>query len=118
VYIDESNSFLETLTHSQILTKDIKIVYETLIRMIKNCKKLIVSDHTITEAVFSFFRNRTTRTPPFYIKNDFQNFKGVKANQVKNETRFKDIIEAKMLENESFLLGSTRQQLQLKISTT
>jgi hypothetical protein len=56
VYIDECNSFLETLTHSQILRKDIKVVYETLIRIIKNCKKLIVSDHTITEAVFSFFK--------------------------------------------------------------
>ena len=68
VYIDECNSFLETLTHSQILTKDIKIVYETLIRIIKNCKKLIVSDHTITEAVFNFFKNRKTKSAPFYVK--------------------------------------------------
>jgi hypothetical protein len=105
VYIDECNSFLETLTHSQILTKDIKIVYETLIRIIKNCKKLIVSDHTITEAVFNFFKNRKTKSAPFYVKNNFMKFKGVKAYEVKDETRFKDAIEAKMNENEGFFAG-------------
>jgi hypothetical protein len=56
IYIDKINSFLETVTHSPILTKDIKLVYETLIRIIKNCKKLIVSDHSITDAVFHLFR--------------------------------------------------------------
>ena len=30
VYIDEIDSMIETLTHSQILTKDIKLVYSTL----------------------------------------------------------------------------------------
>ena len=58
VYIDEIDSLIETLTHSQILTKDIKLVYYTLCKNVKNCKKLIVSDHTITKNVFNFIQNR------------------------------------------------------------
>jgi len=57
VYIDEIDSLIETLTHSEILTKDIKLVYSTLIRIILNCKKLILSDHTITNNVFNLIKN-------------------------------------------------------------
>ena len=39
VYIDEIDSLIETLTHSEILTKDIKLVYSTLTKIVKNCKK-------------------------------------------------------------------------------
>ena len=41
VYIDEIDSLIETLTHS---TKDIKLLYSTLTKIVKNCKKIIVSD--------------------------------------------------------------------------
>ena len=58
VYIDEIDSLIETLTHSQILTKDIKLVYSTLSKIAKNCKKIIVSDHTITKNAFNFIQNR------------------------------------------------------------
>ena len=56
VYIDEIDSLIETLTHSQILTKDIKLVYSTLSKIVKNCKKSIVSDHTITKMYLILFR--------------------------------------------------------------
>jgi Cdc6-like AAA superfamily ATPase len=39
VYIDEIDSLIETLTHSDILTKDIKLVYSILTKIVKNCKK-------------------------------------------------------------------------------
>ena len=38
VYIDEIDSLIETLTHSEILTKDIQLVYSTLTKIVKNCK--------------------------------------------------------------------------------
>ena len=103
VYIDEVNSFIETLTHSTILTKDIKLVYQTLIRIIKNCKKLIVSDHTITDAVFSLLK--CMKTQPIYIKNNFLKFKGVQSTQINNEALFKQKIEDALKLNKGFFAG-------------
>ena len=103
VYIDEINSFLETLTHSTILTKDIKLVYQTLLRIVKNCKKLIVSDHTITDAVFSLFK--CIKTPPLYIKYNFIKFKGVQSKQIDNEALFKHKIEEALKSNVGFFAG-------------
>jgi hypothetical protein len=37
VNIDEIDSLIETLTHSDILIKDFKLVYTTLTRIVKNC---------------------------------------------------------------------------------
>jgi excinuclease UvrABC helicase subunit UvrB len=104
VYIDEVNSFLETLTHSHILTKDIKTVYETLIRIIKNCKKLIVSDHTITDAAFAMFKNKKSKRT-LYVENKYQKFKGVGSQRIKKESSFKDTIQAAMVSNKGFFAG-------------
>ena len=51
VYIDEIDSLIETLTNSDISTKDMKLVYSTLTKIVKNHKKLIVHYHTITKNV-------------------------------------------------------------------
>ena len=107
VYIDEVNSLIETLTHCQILTKDIKLVYQTLIKIIKNSKKVIVSDHTINNNVLDLLSTRLTKKEPapFYVKNLYQKFEGVKAEQIKVESVFKDKIEATMKNNEGFFAG-------------
>jgi len=104
IYIDEINSFMETLTHSAILTKDIKIVYETLIRIIKNCKKLIVSDHHITDAVFHLFKSKTNNKK-IYVKNNYLKFKGVKSRQIKDELTFKNKMEEIIKSNVGFFAG-------------
>jgi len=104
VYIDEIDSLIETLTHYQILTKDIKLVYSTLAKIVKKCKKIIVSDHTITKNVFNFIQNRL-KGKYFHVKNKFQKFEGVEAFQIKDEMRFKNAIETKMKNDESFFAG-------------
>jgi hypothetical protein len=116
VYIDEVDSFLETISHSPILTKDIKLVYETLIRIIKNCKKLIVFDHTITDAVFHLFRCLTLpqgkqprsaleKKRIIYVKNNFLKFKGVQSQRIRNEDTFKQKIEDALKSNVGFFAG-------------
>ena len=115
VYIDEIDSVIETLTHSEILTKDIKLVYSTLIRIILNCKKLILSDHTITNNVFNLIKNRlkgnfckanTLQSKKYYyVKNTFQKFEGVPAIMIKDEDRFKNAIMEKMKNDEPFFAG-------------
>ena len=86
---------IETLTHSQILTRDIKLVYSTLIKIIKSCKKLILSDHTITSNVFNLIQNRL-KGKYFYVMNQYQKFEGVPAIQIKDEIRFKNAIMDKI----------------------
>jgi hypothetical protein len=54
LFLDEINSFIESLTHNETLDKNIKIIYQILTRIIKNCHKLIVSDASISDNVFNF----------------------------------------------------------------
>jgi hypothetical protein len=63
---------------------------------VKNCKKLIVSDHTITKNVLNFIQNRLHGVY-FHVKNKFQKFEGVEAFQIKDGMRFKNAITDKRL---------------------
>ena len=67
----------------------------------KNCKKFIISDHTITKNVFNFIQNRL-KGNYFHVKKYFQQFEGVEAFQIKDEMRFKNAIETKIKNNEPF----------------
>ena len=69
VFIDEVSSFLE-LTHNDTLDNVLKHVYRTLIRFIKNAKKVIVSDALITDAVFELLKHLSDDTK-IYVKNKF-----------------------------------------------
>ena len=53
VFIDEINSFIESLTHNETLDKNIKIIYQILIKIVKNCHKLIVCDALISDNVLN-----------------------------------------------------------------
>ena len=77
LYIDEISSFIENLTHSTILKDNIKIIHTVLMKMIKFCKKVIVSDHTIYNNTFDLLHKRTK---PIFIKNTYQKFKDFKSN--------------------------------------
>ena len=107
VYIDEINSLIETLTHCSILTKDIKLVYQTLILIIQNAYKVIVSDHVINDNVFNLLQSRMTKKNDvaFFVENTYQKFQGVKATMIKQEELFKNKIEEKMRNNEGFWAG-------------
>jgi hypothetical protein len=61
IFIDEINSLLETLTHSSILLKDIKLMYAVLIRMIKTCKKVFFADNTILENAFMLINTKVLK---------------------------------------------------------
>ena len=49
LFLDEINSFIESLTHNETLDKNIKIIYQIFTWIIKNCHKLIVSDALISD---------------------------------------------------------------------
>ena len=47
LYIDEVEDLIKTLTHGENLNNVLNLVYLFLIKLIKNCKKIILSDATI-----------------------------------------------------------------------
>jgi hypothetical protein len=71
---------------------------------VKNCKKKIVSDHTIPENVFNLIQNRL-KGEYFHVKNKFQNFEGVEAFQIEDEVRFKNAIMDKIKMDEPLFAG-------------
>ena len=102
VFIDEINSFLG-FTHNSTITQ-IKRIYTTLLRLIRNCKKLILADNIICDNVFEFIKNRNNGAYKFII-NNFQRFENVEAVHVKNENNFYELIQNSIKQNKPFLFG-------------
>jgi len=102
IFIDEINSFLN-FTHNKTITQ-IKRIYTVLLRIIKNCNKLILADNVICDNVFEFIKNRFNGDNLFII-NDFQKFEDVEAVHVKNENNFYELIQNHINQNKPFLFG-------------
>jgi hypothetical protein len=58
LYIDEINSLMNTLTHNKTLDIKLNIIYLSLMKLIKNCKKIILTDAIINENVFNLLSTR------------------------------------------------------------
>ena len=112
IYIDEINSFLEGLTHNNLLDGQIKIIMVILLRLVKYCNKIIVSDALISENVFIFLQNRLT---VFFIKNEFKKFDGVKAYNMHNETEYLDLIKAHIRDKKYFLFACDSNDIITKL---
>jgi hypothetical protein len=102
IYIDEINSFIEHLTNNNNYP-DLKKIFSLLIRLIKNCKKLIGSDALISDNVFNLIDIKEGST--IFIKNEFCKFEGVKAHNIKDENTFIEKIENNINNDEYFLFG-------------
>jgi hypothetical protein len=105
VYIDEITTFLECLTHNNLLEANLKNTYNLLIRIIKTCNKIIVSDATINENTFTFLQTQKSNRRVFII-NEFQKFKDVEAIRYKDENDFYNKIKDAIAKDEYFLFGS------------
>ena len=105
VYIDEISSFLNDVTHNETLRGKLKICYQVLMRIIKNCHKLIVSDAKITDNVFNFLRTRND-TNIFYLENTYKKYQDVPAVRIRDEQLFLDKLIDHVKENDYFLCAS------------
>ena len=107
VYIDEINSFTKSLTHNDQLTPILKDICLILFKIIKYAHKIIVSDAVISDSVFKFLRQQINTNPQqvMFIKNDFKKYKGINAYRVKDENKFKELIEEHIKNNDYFLFG-------------
>ena len=112
IYIDEINSFLHYLTHSDTLNKNLKEVYELLKTMVNNCHKLIVSDAHIMNNTLLFLENR--KTNKFYIKNNFKKYEDVKAFHYQDENEFLNKLKENIKNNTYFFMGCDSKKISKK----
>ena len=94
VYIDEISTFTRHLTHNNQLNNILKPVYITLMKIINNCKKIIVSEALINDNVFNIIEKRKHETK-ILIKNSFKKYDGIKAIQHNDENNFLNLDKMK-----------------------
>ena len=105
VYIDEISTFTRHLTHNNQLNNILKPVYITLMKIINNCKKLIVSEALINDNVFNIIEKRKHETK-ILIKNSFKKYDGIKAIQHNDENNFFNLVISNVKNKKYFLFGA------------
>lgn len=106
IYIDEFECFSNNLTHNKNLDSNIRLINNLLMKLVKNCYKLIISDALINENVKNFLNIYKSVRKTIFIKNTYKKFKDVKAIRFHNENQFLDQVKKDIEENKYFLFGS------------
>lgn len=104
VYIDEISTFTRHLTDNNTLNNKLKPIYITLMKIINNCKKIILTEAIINDNVFNIVNKRPNETKIF-IKNTYVKYKGIQAIQHNDENIFLDLIISHVKNNQYFLFG-------------
>jgi hypothetical protein len=107
VYIDEINSFLESLTHNDTLVNDVRTIFLTLAKIIKCAHKVIFSDALINDAIMHLVQWRTELYPDkvFFVRNTFKKYDNIDAINVKNEDDFLNKLLNACKTEKGFLFG-------------
>jgi hypothetical protein len=101
IYIDEINSLINSITHNDQI-KNIKGVYITLMKIIKNAHKIIVSDATINENTFNLLNVRQNK---IYINNAFNKYENTKLYTMNDENEFLNKLKQNIKKNSFFLFA-------------
>ena len=105
LYIDEVNNLIETLTHNKTLDSCLNIIYACLIKLIKNAKKIILSDATINQNTLNLLSSRTTNNKTILIKNVHKKYEGINAIKLNDANQFLESLKTKIRNKEYFLFG-------------
>jgi hypothetical protein len=107
VYIDEINSFLESLTHNDTLVNDVRTIHLTLAKIIKCAHKVIFSDALINDAIMHFIKWRTELydNKVFFVRNTHKKYNNIEAINLKNEDDFLEKILHACKTEKGFLFG-------------
>lgn len=106
VFIDEITSFLN-ITHNSTLDKNIKVVYNMLISIIRHAHKVIVGDAIVLDNVFEILKSRIKAEDKktLFITNNYNKFQGVPAVRVRNERLMLNKLIQQCKEGKPFLFG-------------
>ena len=88
------------------LDNNIRLINNLLMKLIKNCYKLIISDALINDNVKNFLNISKSTKKTIFIKNTFQKFKDVKAIRYHDENEFLNQVKKDIELNNFFLFGS------------
>ena len=110
VYIDEIMSLINSLTHNNLLDRNLKGVYIVLMRIIRNCNKIIVSDATINNNTFNLLKNRPN-DKKLFIDNQYKKYKGITVFKFNNENDFLKETKEHVKNNNFFLFGCDSLEL-------
>lgn len=114
VYIDEINSFIKSLTHNETVDKEIKKIYRILNYIIQRCHKIVVSDATIDDNVFTLINkkfdtyqdSKRDESTTIFIINEFKKYENIKAIRLKSENDFLKMLKEHISLKKYFLYGS------------
>jgi hypothetical protein len=106
IYIDEFECFSNNITHNKNLDSNIRLINNLLMKLVKNCYKLIISDALINENVKNFLNISKSSRKTIFIKNTYKKFKDVKAIRYHNENEFLNQVKKDIEYNNYFLFGS------------
>lgn len=105
LYIDEVEDLIKTITHGDTLNNVLNLVYLFLINLIKNCKKIILSDATINSNTKNLISSRKENNKIIYIKNINKKFANIQAIKYNSESDFIKTLEECIKNNDYFLFG-------------
>ena len=107
VYIDEISSFLNDVSHNETLRGKLKLCYQILMRIVKNCHKLILSDAKISDNVMNFIRTRQiNKSQTLYIENSYKKYQDIPAIRVRDEQLYLSML-IEHVETKNYFLCSS-----------
>jgi hypothetical protein len=106
IYIEEFECFSNNLTHNKNLDSNIRLINNLLMKLVKNCYKLIISDALINENVKNFLNISKSSRKTIFIKNTYKKFKDVMAVRYHNENDFLNQVKKDIEDDKYFLFGS------------
>jgi hypothetical protein len=106
VFVDEITSFLN-ITHNSTLDKNIKVVYNMFLSIIRHTHKVIIGDDIILDNVCEILKNRIKAEDKktLFITNNYYKFQGVPAVRVRNERLMLNKLIHQCKNKEPFLFG-------------
>lgn len=104
LYIDEINYFIQSVVNNTTIV-ELRLIYLLLMKMIRTCKYLILSDATIHMNVFDLCESRNNNKKIF-IKNNHKTNENKKAIQCLNENDFFNLMKEDILNNKYHLCAS------------
>lgn len=105
IYLDEITSLLKYISHCDII-RDVKLLYNLFVRLIKNCHKLIMTDATINDLSFLLIDKYRVLEETIYINNNHKNQVDKNVFKINDEYEFLDIIKEHINNNDYFLYAS------------
>ena len=105
VYIDETTMFSKDLTHNETLKGRLKQCYQILMRIIKKCHKLILSDARINDNAFNLCKTKPIEKT-LYIRNNYKKYSGVSAIRCGDENVFLEQLLTNIKAKHYFLSAS------------